>query len=98
MSDLLGGEFIYSALTGDAGVTAITTAIYNARLIPQTETNQTTINFYRVGNYNARETYFTVEWSIDCRSLSQATSEDLALAVKDALNRETFVVGDYVYQ
>lgn len=93
----LGGEFIYSVLSNDAGVTALTSAIYNARMVPETEDSLTTINFYMIGQHDARLEYFTAEWSVDCRAKEQSTSIALALAVRDAINRETAAVGGYVY-
>lgn len=97
MSDTLGGDFIYTTLAGDAGVTALTTALYNARMIPDTETSRETINFYPVGNYDARLEYFTIPWSIDCRASTTIGSIAIAVAVRDAINRVTASVGGYVY-
>jgi len=97
MSDTLGGDFIYSTLSGDSGVSALTTAIYNARMIPETENSMTTVNFYMVGLYDARQEFFSAEWSVDCRAKEQSTSIALALAVRDAINRKTATVGGYVY-
>lgn len=97
MSDTLGGDFIYTVLSASSEVTALTTAIYNGRMIPKTETAQTTINFYPVGIYDARLSYFSTEWSVDCRAPTSGGSLDLAVAVRDALNRVTSAVGGYVY-
>lgn len=97
MSDTLGGDFIYSTLSSDSGVTALTTAIYNGRMIPETETSETTINFYIVGPYDASLEYFLAGWSIDCRSPTSKGSLDLAVAVRDAMNRVKAVVGGYTY-
>jgi hypothetical protein len=97
VSDTLGGDFIYSVLSNDSGVIAITTAIYNSRMVPETEDDLTTINFYPVGTYDASLTYFQIPWSIDCRAPTSYESLDLALAVRDAMNRETAAVGGFVY-
>lgn len=97
MSDTLGGDFIYQTLSGDSGVTAITTAIYNARMVPETEDNQTTLNFYVAGRYNAAQVFFSAEWSVDCRAPSSYDSLQLAVAVRDAINRVTSAVGGYTY-
>ena len=97
MADTLGGDFIYSVLSTDAGVTDITTDIYNARMVPETVSNLTTINFYLSGAYDASLEYFYAVWSIDCRSDLGYNSLGLAVAVRDAINRVTSVVGGYVY-
>lgn len=97
MSDTLGGDFIYSVLSGNAGVTAITSKIFNARMVPEEETSLTTINFYPVGLHDARAEFFSAEWSVDCRAEKQSDSLALAIAVRDAINRETATVGGYVY-
>jgi len=97
MADTLGGDFIYSVLSTDAGVTDITTDIYNARMVPETVSNLTTINFYMAGVYNAAQEYFSAEWSIDCRSDLGYNSLGLAVAVRDAINRVTSTVGGYAY-
>ena len=97
MYDTLGGDYIYQALSNDAGVSGITQAIYNGRLIPKEENNRTTINFYRIGTWDARLEYFQLDWSVDCRAPTGHDSMDLAVAVKDALNRRTTEAGGYEY-
>ena len=99
MADTLGGDFINTILTGDAGVTALVaaSAIYNARMVPETEESQITINFYPAGTYDARLEYFSVPWSIDCRAVTDGDSRDLAVAVRDAINRVKSVVGGFTY-
>lgn len=97
MSETLGGDFIYTTLNGDVAVKAITAAIYNARMIPETETSLSTVNFYVIGNYDARLEYFTAQWAIDCRAASGGDSMRLALAVRDAMNRLTTAVGGFDY-
>lgn len=97
MSDTLGGDYIYQTLWGNDEVTNITHAIYNARMIPKEETNQTTINFYRIGSWNARLEYFQLDWSVDCRAPTDHDSMALAVAVKDALNRRTTEAGGFLY-
>lgn len=92
-----GGDYIYTILSTDPDVTAITTAIYNARLIPQTEDSTETINFYRSAPFNAALNYFDAVWSIDCRAKSEYEAYDLADKVKDALNRKSATVGSYIY-
>lgn len=97
MSDTLGGDFIYSVLSNNAGVTALTTAIYNARMVPQEVTATTTVNFYHLGPYDAAQEYFQVRWSADCRAETNNESLALAIAVRDAINRVTDAVGGYTY-
>lgn len=102
-----GGEYIYDVLSNDSAVTAIVgtfavgetdyPAIYNARMVPQTDTNDETINFYRSSNFNAALNYFDATWSIDCRAKSEYEAYDLADAVKDALNRKSAAAGGYIY-
>lgn len=97
MADTLGGDFIYTVLSSDSGVTAITGDIYNARLVPETVDNLTTINYYTIGPYNAALEYFTIDWSVDCRAPGGYDSMQLAIAVRDAINRVTSAVGGYTY-
>lgn len=92
-----GGDYIYSILSNNSAVTAITTAIYNSRLIPETETSTETINFYRTNSFNAALDYFDAIWSIDCRAKNEYEAYDLAEAVKNALNRKTSTVGGCIY-
>lgn len=102
-----GGDYIYSILSNDTNVTDLvgtftageTTypAIYNARLIPQTDDNTETINFYRSSNFNAALNYFETTWSIDCRAKSEYEAYEIADAVKDALNRKSAEAGGYKY-
>lgn len=92
-----GGDYIYTILSNDTAVTAITTAIYNARMVPATEESTETINFYRSAPFDAAMTYFDTVWSIDCRAKSEYTAYDLADTVKDALNRKSSAVGGYIY-
>lgn len=97
MADTLGGDFIYSVLSNDTGVTAITTNIFNSRMVPETIADTTTINFYMSGVYDAALEYFSAQWSIDCRAELGHDSMELAIAVRDAINRETSTVGGYMY-
>jgi hypothetical protein len=97
VSDTLGADFIYTTLSGDSGVAAITTDIYTARIVPETVTNTETINFYMSGQYNPSLEYFSAEWSIDCRAKEYYDSLQLAVAVRDAINRVTSAVGGYTY-
>lgn len=97
MSDTLGGDFIYTVLSGDSGVTDITSAIYNSRMVPETESGLTTVNFYLIGPYDASLPYFEARWSTDCRAPTSHESMALAVAVRDAINRQTAVVGGYTY-
>ena len=97
MSETFGGDYIYTMLSDSSAVTDKTTAIYNARMIPRTETNMTTINFYRIGVFNAAQEFFQTDWSVDCRAASDHDAIDLASAVKDALNRKDAAVSSYEY-
>jgi hypothetical protein len=92
VSDTLGGDYIYTVLSG-----ALSAPAYNSRMVPETETSKTTVNFYPVGNYDASFEYFSIPWSIDCRAPTSNSSIELAIEVRDALNRETAVVGGYTY-
>lgn len=92
MSDTLGGDYIYTVLNA-----ALSVPVYNSRMVPETETGTETVNFYITGIYDAALPFFTVPWSIDCRSLTGYGSIGLAVEVRDALNRETAVVGGYTY-
>lgn len=97
MSDTLGGDFLATVLAADAGVSALTAAVYNARMVPEEEPARTTVNFYPFGTYDARLEYFSLEWNVDCRAPTSAGSLELAVAVRDAVNRITSAVGGYVY-
>ena len=80
---------IYQALINDSSVVAlVSTAIYNAMLVPETETSTDTINFYIEGNFSGGEEVFNKSVSINCRSLAEDTSKQIATAVFNALNRE----------
>ena len=92
MADLQGGDYIYNVLSNASGVTALTTAIYNSRLIPETETTSTTINFYTTGGLDYSFEFNQVSWSINCRARTEPEALTLAVAVKDAINRVQKVV------
>ncbi len=96
--DYRGGEYIYSVLSNDTDVTDIVgTSVYNARMVPQTDTSAETINCYQSGTYNAAEEFFQTTWSIDCRAGTEQESQELAQAVESALNRKSASVGGYLY-
>jgi len=98
MSEYLGGDYIYNVLSNDATVTGyVGTSIYNARMVPDTDTSAETINFYMTGNFDAALEYGDFTWSIDCRSTEEAGALTIAIAVKDALNREHKSVSGYHY-
>ena len=92
MSDTLGGDYIYTVLNA-----ALSVPVYNSRMVPETETSRETVNFYPVGTYDASLEYFTIPWSIDCRSATSNGSIQIAVQVRDALNRAKAVVGGYTY-
>jgi hypothetical protein len=99
MAEYYGGDFIYSTLSTDAGVTALAPAvnIYTDTMVPETDTADNTINFYMSGNFNAALEYFEVEWSIDCRAKKGYTAIDMATAVTSAINRVSATVGGFTY-
>lgn len=97
MSETLGGDFVYQVLSADSSVTAMTTAIYNARMVPETEASLTTINAYHTGTFDARLNYFQTEWSVDCRAADGHDSMELALKASDALNRRFKTIGSKQY-
>lgn len=86
--DMLGADYISNILNNDSAITAIvSTSIYNARVIPQTDTNNNTINFYRITPYSGGSEIFQVEWSIDCKSDIETISQEIADNVLNAFNR-----------
>ncbi len=96
--DYLGGDYIYSTLSGDSDITAeVGTSIYNARMIPQTDDSAETINFYQAGTLNMTDEYFQLTWSIDCRAATDYTSQKIAGLVTTALNRVNTTVGGKDY-
>jgi len=97
MSETLGGDFVYQVLSTDSDVTAITNAIYNAGMVPETEDSLTTINAYHVGVFDKRLDYFQTEWSVDCRAAGGHDSMELALKAADALNRRFKTIGAKQY-
>lgn len=98
MSEYLGSDYLYSALSSASDVTdLVSTNIFNARLIPEGTESFDTINFYQVTNYDASLNYFELTYSVDCRSKFYPKSQEIALAVVDALNRESAIVNGYAY-
>jgi hypothetical protein len=96
--DYKGGDYIYTALSSNSDVTDIVGAsIYNARMIPQTDTSTETINFYQAGTLNLADEYFQLTWSIDCRAATGYKSQELAGIVGDALNRIHYDLGGVMY-
>lgn len=95
MPEYFGGDYIRGTLAADAPLKLLVaaTAIVNARLIPPTITATTTINFYRISPVRGGAPVLEVEWSVDCRSSVQATSENMAQRVKEVLNREHITYG-----
>lgn len=88
MTDNLGGDYIYTVLTAAAPVTTlVSTSIYNARLIPETDTSVNTINFYMTGNFDRTFEFDSLRWSINCRSNTDYTAYNIAEAVSNAINR-----------
>ncbi len=84
-----GGEYIKRVLNNSTPVTDLVAIgnIYNARKVDPTATVDETINFYRLGNFDATLEYFQVDWSIDCRAKNPYIAENIATAVTTALNR-----------
>jgi hypothetical protein len=98
MSELYGGDYIYEVLSNDSDIIdLVSTSIYNARVIPSDETSYDTINFYPSGTFNAALDFFTIQWSIDCRSKDDFKAYNIASAVVGALNRLTGDIGGYKY-
>lgn len=98
MSEFYGGDYIYSIISSNTDITDIVgDSIYNARLVPSTDTSMETINFYRTSATDNSLNYLQAEWSIDCRSSSQTTAFNIALAVVDSLNRVYNTTGGQEY-
>ena len=95
--DRWGGDYIYNVLYNDTVVAALTTAIYEARMVPITESSYDTINYYVAGTVDYTLPRLFCEWSIDCRSKSEYTSKEIAQAAIAALNRENASFGGYKY-
>lgn len=91
-----GGEYINSVLSGDSAVTAITTEIHNATLLPQ-GTQEPCINFYRTSPHDGGKVFFENRWSIQNRADDETGSKELADAVFEAFNRVDVTVGTYKY-
>ena len=91
----LGGDYIYSVLNSIPELS--TFDITNGALVPSTNTNMKTVNFYRITPFSGGLEYFQLQWSIDVRAASQAESEDTALIVAEYLNRITYQVGVKTY-
>ena len=97
MAEYYGGDYLYTTLSTDSAVQAITTAIYNARMIPSDETSAKTVNFYATSPTNPRLEYFEARWSIDCRAPIESDALDLATAVVAAINRKHKTEGTKSY-
>jgi len=99
MAEYYGGDYLYSVLSTDSGVTAITSAdnIFNDTMVPETNTADNTINLYLVENFNAALEYFQSQWSVDCRAKKGYTALNLATAVVAAVNRVSSAVGGFTY-
>ena len=98
MAEYYGGEYIYSVLTGDSAVVALVgSSVYNAAMIPQTDTSEKVINFYPVGTLDNSLNYFQLEISVDCRAKTDYEAYEIATAVSSALNRKAVQVGSSVY-
>ena len=98
MSERYGADYIYDVLSNDSSITTIVgSSIYEDTLIPQSDTTQDTINFYRPGPYNPKLEYFENRWSVDCRRPAYGDSLDLATLVKDAFNRNFATVNSKYY-
>ena len=98
MAEYFGSDFIYGELTGNSEITDIVgTAIYSARLIPESENSLKTINFYTIGNFDGALEYFEREWSIDCRSNNEQESKNIAFLVYENLNRYHATVSGKAY-
>lgn len=95
MADQIGGDYIYYMLSNDAAVTGLVSdSIYNARVVPKDDTNTKTVNFYFAGNYNGSLEWGRLPWSASCRAKTDYEALEIAIAVKEALNRENQVVND----
>ena len=94
--DYLDGAAIYNTLANDSDVTTLTTAIYKARLIPETETSLDTINCYPTSVDGGVE-YFQRVWSVDCRSDNEYTSQEIASRAFESLNRIQFSYSGKMY-
>jgi len=97
MAEYYGGDYLYTTLSTDAEIQAITTSVYNARMVPPDAPAGKTINFYPVVPMNARGEFFESRWSIDCRAPLESDALDLATAVVAALNRRSYAAGGKTY-
>ena len=89
MIDYLGGDFLYSILSTTSAITAIvSTSIYNAVLIPASDTNKRTINYYPITPYDPNLNYLQITWSVNCRHETYDGSRSLAELVTNAINRK----------
>lgn len=92
---MLADNILYTALN----VTDITDlldsyntgkALFSAKLIPEDFTGNKSINFYMSGVFNAALEYGRYLYSINCRSNNFYESKEIAIAVKDEINRRHY--------
>ena len=86
------GQSQLHTLLSDASITALLTdgasGIWYDYVIPDelTESQDSTINYYRIAPVNTAEVTMFTGYSINCRAGSMAAAEAIATAVKDIVN------------
>lgn len=92
---MLGDNILYTALN----VTDITDlldsfgsgkALFSAKLLPTSFTGNKSINYYMSGVFNGALEYGRYLYSINCRSNDFHESKEIAVAVKDEINRNNY--------
>ena len=94
--DYNDGTALYQKLINDSTITALTTAIYRARIIPESESSLETVNIYPT-SFNGGLEYFQRDWSVDCRSENEYTSQSISTAVYNVFNRANFTYDGKTY-
>jgi hypothetical protein len=99
MADLIGSDAIYQTLTADSALTTLLggSYIYNGNLVPKKVTSQKTINFYRISPYLGGSEFLEIDYSIDCRAETEKLSTEIAVRVKEVLNRLNTIVNSNNY-
>lgn len=97
MAERYGGDMIDEALRVTAITSIVGTSLYEGGKIPDTDTSEDTINYYRSGPYSGRLEYFESRWSVDCRRKTEKNSRDLATIAFGLLNRLNFTVDGKQY-
>jgi hypothetical protein len=93
-----GGDYLYSVLSASTELLAyIGTSLYNGTMVPTTDDNTESVNFYRVGSFDGGQEWFRQEWSVDCRAKDEKTSRAIAWEAFQALNRASGNIAGFTY-